>query len=99
MSDELALGVLRAAAERGSEVPWELSVVGFDDTPLAAAADPPLTTINQPHELKGATAGRLLLDAPAAGPQRVVLPIVLVIRASSAPARGERQITPATTTY
>ncbi|HEY4866235.1 MAG TPA: LacI family DNA-binding transcriptional regulator [Candidatus Dormibacteraeota bacterium] len=85
MSDELALGVLRAAAQRGIEVPADLSVVGFDDTPAAAAADPPLTTISQPHELKGATAGRLLLDPPASGPQRVVLPTALVVRASSAP--------------
>jgi DNA-binding LacI/PurR family transcriptional regulator len=85
MSDELAIGVLRAAAERRIDVPGQLSVVGFDDTPAAAAAEPPLTTISQPHELKGATAGRLLLDPPAAGPQRVVLPTTLVVRASSAP--------------
>jgi DNA-binding LacI/PurR family transcriptional regulator len=85
MSDELAFGVLRAAAERGIDVPGELSVVGFDDTPVAATAEPSLTTISQPHELKGATAGRLLLDPPAAGPQRVELPTTLVVRASSAP--------------
>jgi DNA-binding LacI/PurR family transcriptional regulator len=84
MSDELALGVLLASADRGIDVPGDLSVVGFDDTPAAAGAAPPLTTINQPHELKGATAGRLLLDPPAAGPQRVVLPTTLVVRASSA---------------
>jgi DNA-binding LacI/PurR family transcriptional regulator len=93
MSDELALGVLQAAAERRIDVPGDLSVVGFDDTPAAAAAEPPLTTISQPHELKGATAGRLLLDPPAAGPQRVVLPTTLVVRASSAPVRGERDTT------
>jgi DNA-binding LacI/PurR family transcriptional regulator len=93
MSDELALGVLRAAAQRGIDVPADLSVVGFDDTPAAAAAEPPLTTISQPHELKGATAGRLLLDPPASGPQRVVLPTALVVRASSAPFRGERETT------
>jgi DNA-binding LacI/PurR family transcriptional regulator len=84
MSDEFALGVLRVAAERGVDVPGEVSVVGFDDTPAAAAAEPSLTTIRQPHELKGATAGRLLLDPPASGPQRVVLPTELVVRASSA---------------
>jgi DNA-binding LacI/PurR family transcriptional regulator len=92
MSDELALGVLRAAAERGIDVPGDLSVVGFDDTPAAAAAEPPLTTISQPHELKGATAGRLLLDPPASGPQKVVLPTALVVRASSAPP-GKRKPT------
>jgi DNA-binding LacI/PurR family transcriptional regulator len=87
MSDELALGVLEAARELGIEVPAELSVVGFDDTAGAVSADPPLTTIHQPHELKGATAGRLLLEPSAAGPQRVQLPTELVVRASSAPVR------------
>jgi DNA-binding LacI/PurR family transcriptional regulator len=87
MSDELAIGTLESARGRGIEVPRQLSVVGFDDTPAAAAADPPLTTVHQPHELKGATAGRLLLDPPAAGPQRVLLPTELVVRASTAPVR------------
>ena len=47
MSDELAIGALEAARARGLEVPRELSVVGWDDTPEARRADPPLTTIRQ----------------------------------------------------
>ena len=47
MSDELAHGALRAAAARGLAVPGDVSVVGWDDTPEAARADPPLTTIRQ----------------------------------------------------
>jgi DNA-binding LacI/PurR family transcriptional regulator len=84
LSDLLAIGVLEAAAERGIEVPGELSVAGFDDVPEAATSTPPLTTVRQPHRSKGSEAVRLLLEGPAA--ESVVLPIELVVRASTAPA-------------
>ena len=47
-SDLMALGVIRAARARGLRVPEDLSVVGFDDSPLIAFTDPPLTTVRQP---------------------------------------------------
>ena len=83
LSDELALGVLDAAAERGIDVPGDLSVAGFDDIPEAALSTPKLTTVRQAHDRKGAEAVRLLL----AGDQdeSVLLPTELVIRASTAP--------------
>jgi DNA-binding LacI/PurR family transcriptional regulator len=84
LSDVLALGILEAAAERGISVPDQLSVAGFDDVPEAESADPPLTTIRQPHQLKGSEAVRLLLEGPEA--ESVLLPIELVVRASTAPA-------------
>ena len=84
LSDVLAIGILEAAAERGISVPGELSVAGFDDVPEAAKADPPLTTIRQPHQAKGSEAVRLLLEGPEA--ESVLLPIELVVRASTAPA-------------
>ena len=84
LSDIAAIGVLEAAAERGISVPGDLSVAGFDDVPEAADANPPLTTVRQPHQLKGSEAVRLLLEGPAA--QSVLLPIELVVRASTAPA-------------
>jgi DNA-binding LacI/PurR family transcriptional regulator len=80
--DVLALGALDAAAERGIQVPADLSIAGFDDIPEAALADPALTTIRQPHARKGAEAVRLLLD----GADNVLLPTELVVRASTAPA-------------
>jgi DNA-binding LacI/PurR family transcriptional regulator len=83
LSDELALGVLDASAERGIDVPAELSVAGFDDVPEAALSIPSLTTVRQPHLRKGADAVRLLLDGRA--PQSVHLPTELVLRASTAP--------------
>jgi DNA-binding LacI/PurR family transcriptional regulator len=84
LSDLLALGVLDAASERGIAVPGRLSVVGFDDIPAAAAASPPLTTINQPHRRKGTEAVRHLLDGEAES--TIVLPVELIVRASTAPA-------------
>ena len=87
MSDELALGVLEAAHDAGFDVPGDLSVVGYDDTPAAAVASPPLTTVRQPLRAKGKRAGRLLLsicdgDAP---PRNRRLPVEVVVRASTGP--------------
>ncbi|KQT97872.1 MULTISPECIES: LacI family DNA-binding transcriptional regulator [Sanguibacter] len=47
-SDLMALGVVRAAHQRRLTVPHDLSVVGYDDSPLIAFTDPPLTTVRQP---------------------------------------------------
>jgi DNA-binding LacI/PurR family transcriptional regulator len=80
LSDVLAFGVMRAAAERGIRIPQDLSVVGYDD--VAEAASAALTTIYQPHAAKGEQAVRLLTE----GGEDVVLPTELVVRASSGPA-------------
>ena len=80
LSDVLAFGVMRAAAERGIRVPQDLSVVGFDDITAANAAA--LTTVYQPHAAKGEEAVRLLTT----GGDDVLLPTNLVVRASSGPA-------------
>jgi DNA-binding LacI/PurR family transcriptional regulator len=82
-SDELALGALRAAAERGIPVPEQLSVVGFDDAPTAAWSSPALTTISQPHRDKGRAAAEQLLAPPAR--TATVFPTELVVRGSTAP--------------
>ena len=47
-SDLMALGAIRAARQRGLSVPGDVSVVGYDDSPLIAFTDPPLTTLRQP---------------------------------------------------
>jgi DNA-binding LacI/PurR family transcriptional regulator len=85
-SDELALGVIEAARERGLSVPSGLSVVGFDDVREAAIVTPPLTTVRQDHAEKGLSAGRLLVaqlrgkEASSPG----LLPAQLVVRGSTA---------------
>jgi DNA-binding LacI/PurR family transcriptional regulator len=90
MSDVLALGALQAAAELGVDVPGELSVVGFDDSPAATLATPALTTVRQPHEEKGRIAGEWLVEAiergqPFQEDQRLILPTELIVRESTAP--------------
>lgn len=52
-NDELALGAIRAVVDRGLRVPEDISVVGFDDNPLAAFASPPLTTVAQDFNALG----------------------------------------------
>jgi DNA-binding LacI/PurR family transcriptional regulator len=91
MSDILAIGALEAANELGVSVPAELSIVGFDDSPVATLASPPLTTVAQPHEEKGRLAAEWLVKdiARGAGPGRrrrhALLPTQLVVRESTAP--------------
>ena len=85
--DQVALGVLDAAAERGIAVPADLSVAGFDDVPEAALVTPALTTVHQSHAEKGAAAVRLLLDEGS--PDAVVLDTELVVRASTGPVPKE----------
>ncbi|TMF64539.1 MAG: LacI family transcriptional regulator [Chloroflexi bacterium] len=62
MSDMAAIGVMSAARASGLRVPADLSVVGFDDLPMAAWTYPPLTTVHQPIVEKGRLAARLLID-------------------------------------
>lgn len=64
-SDLMAVGAIRVLASSGRSVPDEVSVVGFDDTVVAATSDPPLTSVRQPLEEMGRTAARLLLDGTA----------------------------------
>ncbi len=84
-SDLLALGAMRAASEAGRAVPGDLSVTGFDDIPLAANAQPPLTTVRQSLIDKGEAAyallGEMLSGQP---PRRVRLPVELIVRGSTA---------------
>jgi LacI family transcriptional regulator len=86
-SDETALGVIEAARSRGLRVPEDLSVVGFDDTPVARLAAPPLTTVRQPLREMGAVAVRTALRL-AAGERvdshHVELATELVVRQSTA---------------
>jgi LacI family transcriptional regulator len=91
-SDEQALGAIEAARVRGIAVPEQLGIVGFDDLPVARWASPPLTTVRQPLAAMGRLAGSMLADLVAGRPldhQRVELATRLVVRASTAPARGQ----------
>jgi len=88
-NDEMATGVLHALHEAGRRVPQDVSVVGFDDIPLAGHLWPPLTTVRQDFERVGAELVRLLVEQIRDGsrfvPRNVVVPAPLVVRASTAP--------------
>jgi LacI family transcriptional regulator len=85
-SDLQAFGLYEAARVLGLQVPRHLSVIGFDDLPMARWAWPPLTTIRQPLTEMAATATRLVLGH--GGERRVELATSLVVRQSTAPPAG-----------
>ena len=98
-SDRFAAGVLAAALDRGLAIPGELSIVGFDDSPVASNSRPALTTVRQDLAGKGHAAAERLIAAvrakagtntestketpDAAG--HVVLPVELIVRDSTGP--------------
>jgi DNA-binding LacI/PurR family transcriptional regulator len=87
-SDLMAVGVLQALAEAGRRVPEDVAVVGYDDDPMAAALQPPLSSVRQPIEEMGREMARLLMDAvhsPDRPPRKVLLTTRLEVRFSSAP--------------
>lgn len=87
-NDLSAFGVLDAIHEAGLRIPEDISVVGFDDIPLASLVYPKLTTVRQPLVQIGQVAVRLLLEKlenPEKEARRVTLATELVVRDSSAP--------------
>lgn len=84
-NDLMAVGAVQALVDRGLRIPDDVAVVGYDDVAVAAAANPPLTTVRQPMEHMGREMARLLLEVvdggAADGP--VVLPTSLVRRVSA----------------
>jgi LacI family transcriptional regulator len=81
-TDMVAAGVLKGLREAGIDVPGEMSVVGFDDIPLASDLTPALTTVHVPHEELGREAVRLGLRRES---EQVVLGTHIVVRETVAP--------------
>ncbi len=90
-SDLMALGAIRAVRARGLDVPGDVSIVGYDDSPLIAFTDPPLTTVRQSVQAMGSAAVRALLDeisgVPAPRAEYIFRP-ELVVRSSTGPVRA-----------
>jgi LacI family transcriptional regulator len=87
-SDMQAMGVFQAARQVGLDIPRDLSVIGYDNLPVAAWIGPALTTVNQPLRDMAATATRMVLDLargvePATS--RIDFVTELVARESTAP--------------
>ncbi|WP_130493690.1 LacI family DNA-binding transcriptional regulator [Motilibacter rhizosphaerae] len=92
-SDIMAFGAIRTARARGLSVPGEVSVVGYDDSPLMAFTDPPLTTIRQSVQVMGQAAARALLEELAGTPSpraEYVFRPELVVRGSTSTGPGVR---------
>ncbi len=86
-SDVLALGAIRAVRRAGLSVPGDVSVIGYDDSPLMNCVEPPLTTVRQPIDAMGRAAVELLVgaidrtDVPA---DELLFEPELVVRSSTA---------------
>jgi DNA-binding LacI/PurR family transcriptional regulator len=97
LNDLMALGALEAARAANRRVPADLSILGFDDIPFAALANPPLTTVGQPIRELGKRAADLLLrvieddvtlpDLADSAQPNVLLPNELIVRQSTAAPR------------
>jgi DNA-binding LacI/PurR family transcriptional regulator len=85
----MALGAVRAARQRGLRVPEDVSVVGYDDSPLIAFVDPPLTTVRQSVQAMGTAAVEALIEGingTPVPPHEYVFRPELVLRGSTAAA-------------
>ncbi len=90
-NDLSALGVYEAARERGLKIPHQLSVVGFDDIPIADHLSPPLTTVAQPVQAMAQLAVELLLrglEGERLSEFVQEFPSRLVLRSSTGPPSG-----------
>lgn len=85
-NDAMAAGVIHAAKAKGIAVPDDLSVIGFEDTMLAAQLWPPLTTVHVPVAAMARAAAFKLIYPEAAASQPTQFALELVPRASAAPA-------------
>ncbi|MDR2378389.1 MAG: LacI family DNA-binding transcriptional regulator [Bifidobacteriaceae bacterium] len=88
-ADLQAVGVYEAARQLGVRIPEDLSVVGYDDLPIAEWISPALTTVRQPIRKMAATAVRMALE-PATGQANLALATELVIRESTGQLKRSR---------
>jgi DNA-binding LacI/PurR family transcriptional regulator len=87
----MALGAIAEVRARGRAVPADVSVVGYDDSPLIAYTDPPLTTVRQPVAAMGTAAVQALLEEVGGGQTpftEFVFAPELVVRGSTGRAPG-----------
>ena len=85
-NDLSAAGAMQAVRESGRRVPEDVAVVGFDDLPLAATTEPPLTSVRQPLREMGEAAARMLLahfDGAALPQSPTIIPTTFTVRGST----------------
>ena len=86
-NDVMAAGVVHVARQRGLDVPGDISVVGFDDTAIAATIWPPLTTVRWPIRTMARSAALKLIHPDHADQEQSLFPTEFVPRASVAAPR------------
>jgi DNA-binding LacI/PurR family transcriptional regulator len=90
-NDQMALGVIQVACQKGLRIPEDLGIVGFDDIPESAFFCPPLTTVQQDQHAMGKVAVEETIKMIEAGwqglepikPKSIMLTPTLVVRQSS----------------
>jgi LacI family transcriptional regulator len=85
-NDLSATGAMQAVLDRGRRIPQDVAVVGFDDIPMAAHTQPPLTTVHQPLREMGEAAARMLLAHFEGSPlpnRPTVIPATFTARGST----------------
>ncbi|MFN8344240.1 MAG: LacI family DNA-binding transcriptional regulator [Spirosomataceae bacterium] len=86
VNDQVAIGAMYVVREKGFQVPGQVAIVGFDDSPISAYISPPLTTVSRPGKQIGTEASRIFLSQIKENTlpvENFVLPAALVIRESS----------------
>ena len=85
-NDNIAIGVIKAARDKGLQIPENISVVGFDDIEQASHTEPPLTTIRVYNEEMGERAAQKLIEVIGnkdKRPERIIIPTKLIARESA----------------
>ena len=87
LSDYYAVDLIHFLVSQGFRVPEDISVAGFDDTPLCTQVSPALTSVRQDGALRAKTAMQKLTELKDSGApgQTVVLPVQLTVRDSTCP--------------
>lgn len=93
-NDEMAVGVYFAARKAGLRIPEDLSVVGFDDTPIVSRVWPPMTSVRFPIRDLGFDIAKLLIDSDKRSPDNQcdtpqIMDLDLIIRESTRPPRSK----------
>jgi DNA-binding LacI/PurR family transcriptional regulator len=89
-SDELAIGVMQAARNRGVRIPEDLAVIGYDNIEYSAHVNPPLTTIAQDPYAIGSNACQILIDllnGKTPEKRNLLIPVQLIVRQSCGASR------------
>ena len=90
-SDQIAIGAMRRFQEEGLSIPGDVSIAGFDNSPMARYVTPSLTSLDFPHAEMGAKAADLIIARvrdEASGQDEQIMPLEVVKRESTAPPAG-----------